>query len=130
MSAQPAGLGPIGQIAIAVHDLDAAVDFYRDKLGMAFLFRVPDLAFFDCGGIRLMLSRPEKPEFDHPSSIIYFKVDHIHAIYQALHERGVPFDDEPHLIAKMDTYDLWMAFFRDQDKNLLGIMSEQPYRTS
>ena len=70
MSAQPAGLGPIGQIAIVVHDLDAAVDFYRDKLGMAFLFRVPDLAFFDCGGMRLMLSRPEKPEFDHPSSII------------------------------------------------------------
>jgi catechol 2,3-dioxygenase-like lactoylglutathione lyase family enzyme len=130
MSAQPAGLGPIGQIAIAVQDLDAVVDFYRDKLGMAFLFRVPDLAFFDCGGIRLMLSRPEKPEFDHPSSIIYFKVDDIHAIYQALHERGVPFDDEPHLIANMETYDLWMAFFRDQDKNLLGIMSEQPHRTS
>jgi catechol 2,3-dioxygenase-like lactoylglutathione lyase family enzyme len=126
MSAQPAGLGPIGQIAIVVHDLDAAVDFYRDKLGMGFLFRVPDLAFFDCGGIRLMLSRPEKPEFDHPSSVIYFKVDDIHAIYQALRGRGVPFDDEPHVIANMETYDLWMAFFRDQDNNLLGIMSEVP----
>ena len=126
MSAQPAGLGPIGQIAIVVHDLDAAVDFYRDKLGMAFLFRVPDLAFFDCGGIRLMLSRPEKPEFDHPSSIIYFKVGDIQAMYQVLRERGVQFDDEPHLIATMDTYDLWMAFFRDLDKNLFGIMSEVP----
>ena len=126
MSAQPAGLGPIGQIAIVVHDLDAAVDFYRDRLGMAFLFRVPDLAFFDCGGMRLMLSRPEKPEFDHPSSIIYFKVGDIQAMYQALRERGVQFDDEPHLIATMDTYDLWMAFFRDLDKNLFGIMSEVP----
>ena len=127
MSAQLAGLGPIGQIAIVVHDLDAAVDFYRDKLGMAFLFRVPDLAFFDCGGIRLMLSRPEKPEFDHPSSIIYFRVDDIQAMYQTLRERGVAFDDEPHLIANMDTYDLWMAFFRDLDKNLFGIMSEVPH---
>ena len=130
MSTQPAGLGPIGQIAITVHDLDAAVDFYRDKLGMAFLFRVPQLAFFDCGGIRLMLSRPEKPEFDHPSSIIYFKVDDIHAMYATLRERGVQFDDAPHLIANMDTYDLWMAFFRDQDNNLLGIMGELPRASS
>ena len=126
MPAQSAGLGSIGQIAIAVHDLDAAVDFYRDKLGMAFLFRVPDLAFFDCGGIRLMLSRPEKLEFDHPSSVIYFKVDDIHTMYETLRDRGVPFDDAPHLIATMETYDLWMAFFRDLDRNLLGIMGELP----
>ena len=130
MSAQPAGLGPIGQIAITVHDLDAAVDFYRDKLGMAFLFRVPQLAFFDCAGIRLMLSRPEKPEFDHPSSIIYFKVDDIHAMHQTLRARGVHFDDEPHVIANMDTYDLWMAFFRDLDNNLFGIMGELPRASS
>ena len=126
MSTQPAGLGPIGQIAIVVHDLDAAVAFYRDKLGMAFLFSVPGLAFFDCGGIRLMLSRPEKPEFDHPSSIIYFKVDDIHAMYETLRGRGVPFDDAPHLIANMDSYDLWMAFFRDLENNMFGIMGEIP----
>lgn len=124
MSTQTTGLGPIGQIAIAVQDLDAAVAFYRDKLGMMFLFSVPGLAFFDCDGIRLMLSRPEKPEFDHPSSVIYFKVDDIHAMYATLRDRGVPFDDAPHMIANMDTYDLWMAFFRDQDNNLLGIMGE------
>ena len=126
MGAQPAGLGPIGQIAIAVHDLDAAVEFYRDKLGMLFLFRVPQLAFFDCDGIRLMLSRPETPDLDHPSSTIYFKVDDIHASYQSLRERGVQFDDAPHLIANMETYDLWMAFFRDHEHNLLAIMGEQP----
>jgi methylmalonyl-CoA/ethylmalonyl-CoA epimerase len=124
MSAQPAGLGPIGQIAIAVQDLDSAVAFYRDKLGIPFLFSVPGLAFFDCGGIRLMLSRPEQPEFDHPSSVIYFKVDDIHAMHATLTERGVSFDDAPHVIANMGTYDLWMAFFRDQDRNLLGIMGE------
>jgi methylmalonyl-CoA/ethylmalonyl-CoA epimerase len=71
-----------------------------------------------------MLSRPEKPEFDHPSSIIYFKVDDIHAMYQALRDRGVPFDDEPHLIANMETYDLWMAFFRDSENNVAALMSE------
>jgi len=127
MPNQPAGLGPIGQIAITVQDLDAAVAYYRDKLGIPFLFSVPGLAFFDCGGIRLMLSRPEQPEFDHPSSIIYFKVDDIHAMHATLAERGVPFDDAPHVIANMDTYDLWMAFFRDQDRNLLGIMCEVPH---
>ena len=124
MTSQPIGLGPIGQIAIAVNDLDAAVAFYRDKLGMAFLFSAPGLAFFDCGGVRLMLSRPETPELDHPSSIIYFKVDDIHAAHAALAERGVPFDEAPHMIANMGTYDLWMAFFRDQDRNLLAIMGE------
>ncbi len=115
----------IGQIATIVHDLDRAVAFYRDTLGFRFLFQAgPKLAFFDCGGIRLMLSIPEKPEFDHPGSILYFKVDDIQATYHTLEGRGVRFEGEPHLVAKLDTHDLWMAFFRDMDDNLLALMSE------
>ena len=80
MQANPAvGLSQIGQIAVKVKELDRAVAFYRDTLGMLFLFRAPNLAFFNCSGVRLMLSEPEKPEFDHPASIIYYKVDDIHA---------------------------------------------------
>jgi methylmalonyl-CoA/ethylmalonyl-CoA epimerase len=121
----PFGLGPIGQIAVPVQDLDAAVAFYRDTLGLPFLFRAPPgLAFFDCAGVRLLLSIPETNEIARHSSVIYFKVDDIQAAYQALCERGAPFDDEPHMIAQMETYDLWMAFLRDPAGNLLGIMSE------
>ena len=118
------GLSRIGQIAITAQDLDRAVAFYRDTLGMPCLFRVPNLAFFDCRGIRLMLSRPERPEVDHPASIIYYKVDDLQAAYAALKERGVSFVDEPHLIAKLTDHDLWMAFFHDSEGNTLALMSE------
>jgi len=118
------GLSQIGQIAVPVRNLETAIAFYRDQLGMRHLFTAGTLAFFDAGGIRLMLSVPEKAEFDHPSSIIYYKVDDIEAAYAALKGRGVMFEDEPHIIANMGTYDLWMTFFRDSEQNLLGIMSE------
>lgn len=115
----------LGQIATIVHDLDKAVAFYRDTLGFKFLFQAgPKLAFFDCGGVRLMLSLPETPEFDHPGSILYFKVDDIQATHRTLVDRGVRFAGEPHLVAKLETHDLWMAFFRDVDDNVLAIMSE------
>jgi catechol 2,3-dioxygenase-like lactoylglutathione lyase family enzyme len=117
----------LGQASIHVHDLDRAVAFYRDKLGMRFLFQAgPKLAFFDGGGVRLMLTVPEKPEFDHPSSIFYFKVADIRAVAQTLQPRGVEFDSPPHLIAAMPDHDLWMAFFRDADRNVLALMSEVP----
>ncbi len=118
------GLSHIGQIAVTVHELERAVEFYRDKLGMKHLFTVPKMAFFDCNGINLMLGLPEGAEFDHPSSIIYFAVDDIQSAFQTLSERGVRFEDEPHLVAKLDTYDLWLAFFRDCENNLLGLMSK------
>lgn len=118
------GLSQIGQIAVPVRNLETAIAFYRDQLGMRHLFTAGTLAFFDAGGIRLMLSVPEKAEFDHPSSIIYYKVDDIEAAYAALKGRGVMFEDKPHIIANMGTYDLWMTFFRDSEQNLLGIMSE------
>jgi len=117
-------LDRIGQIAINVKDLARAVRFYRDTLGMRFLFEVPNLAFFDCGGVRLMLSPPEKPEFDHPGSVLYYKVADITATFAALKGRDVDFIDEPHLIARMPDHDLWMVFFRDSEGNTLGLMSE------
>ena len=118
------GLAQIGQISVPVHDVKRATAFYRDTLGMKFLFEAPNLAFFDCGGVRLMLSLPEKPEFDHPSSIIYYRVDDIHEAFDALAARGVRFEGEPHLVARLPDHDLWMAFFRDVDDNVLALMSE------
>ena len=119
-------LDRIGQIAINVHDVARAVQFYRDTLGMRFLFEVPKLAFFDCGGVRLMLSLPESKEFDHPGSVLYYKVADINASHAALKARGVEFIDEPHLIARMPDHDLWMVFLHDSEGNTLGLMSEVP----
>ena len=121
---QSFGLAQIGQIAISVQDLERAVAFYRDKLGMQYLFTASTLAFFDCDGTRLMLSTPEPGQAHNGNSIIYFTVGDINAAYRELTERGVSFDDQPHIIANMGTYDLWMAFLRDSEHNLLGIMSE------
>ena len=119
------GLAQIGQIAIAMKDLPRAVAFYRDVLGLPFLFEAPPkLAFFDCAGVRLMLSEPEKPEFDHPASIIYYRVMNMQESVAVLKSRGAVFESDPHLIAKMPNHDLWMAFLRDPERNLIGLMSE------
>ena len=121
----PFGLSEIRQIAVNAHDIDRAVAFYRDKLGMKHLFSVPPkMAFFDCDGIMLMLSLPEKPEFDHASSIIYFSVDDIQEATKILTERGVEFREQPTFVADMGTYELWMAFFSDSENNLLALRSE------
>ena len=120
----PVSLSQIGQIAITVRNLDRAVEFYQSALGMKLLFRVPGMAFFDCGGVRLMMAIPEKPEFDHPASVIYYKVAELPAVHAALLAKNVKFDAAPHLIAKMPDHDLWMAFLRDSEGNLLGLMSE------
>jgi len=115
----------IGQIAVVVQDLDRAVAFYRDTLGMRFLFQAPPkLAFFDCGGVRLMLDVPEEEEFKHASSILYYKVDDIQATWATLRDRGVEFRDEPHMVARMPDHELWMTFFRDTEGNTLALMSE------
>lgn len=119
-------LSKIGQIAINVHDLERATAFYRDILRIKYLFSVPKMAFFDCGGIRLMLGIAERPEFDHPSSILYYAVTDIHRSYTTLQERGVIFERSPFLVAPMPTHDLWMAFFRDSENNLLSLMAEMP----
>jgi len=117
-------LSRISQIAINAHDVDRATAFYRDVLGLQHLFRAGQLSFFDCGGVRLMLDKPEKPEFDHPSSILYFRVDNIQSTYDRLRAGGTKFEDTPHLLARMPDHDLWMTFFRDSEGNLLALMSE------
>ena len=119
-----ADITSIGQIMIPVHDLGRAIAFYRDALGLQFLFEVPNMAFFNCGGVRLMLGLPEGPDTDHPASIIYYKVGDIRAAYERMVARGVKFEGQPHLIARMDDHDLWMAFLRDSEDNLLGLMCE------
>ena len=128
MSSAPRTLGitSIGQISINVHDLPRATAFYRDVLGLPLLFSVPNLAFFDCAGVRLMLGSAETPEFDHPSSILYFRVPDLNAAYQKLVERGAQIFAPPRLIAPMPTYDLWMAAFRDTEGNIHQLMSEVP----
>jgi methylmalonyl-CoA/ethylmalonyl-CoA epimerase len=118
------GLAQIGQINVRVHDLPRAVDFYRERLGMKFLFEVPRMAFFDCAGVRLLLALPEGEGFDHPSSILYFKVSDIQAATAELHRRTVEIVSEPELIAPMPDHDLWMSFFRDSEGNTLALMSE------
>jgi len=124
------GLSAIEQIAITVKDIDRAVAFYRDQLGMKHLFSAPpNLAFFDCDGIRLMLSPAPQPEFDHPSSIIYFKVDDIQRAHATLAERGVLFEEKPTFVADMGSYDLWLASFRDSENNLLALMGHLPKGT-
>jgi len=127
MSATAAGasmLSQIGQIAVPVTDIERAIHFYRETLGMRFLFHAPpDLAFFDVGGIRLMLDGPAKAHAGN-SSVIYYKVPDIHYAFDVLSARGVEFDSQPHLIVKMPDHELWMAFFRDPDRNLLALMSE------
>jgi methylmalonyl-CoA/ethylmalonyl-CoA epimerase len=118
-------LSRIGQIAVTVESVDRAVEFYRDKVGLTYLFGMPNMAFFDCGGIRLMLSVREKPD-ESFSSIIYYKVDDIEKTFDTLSGRGVPFEGKPHMIARMNSHDLWMAFFRDPDRNVMALMSEVP----
>ena len=118
------GLSQIGQISIPVQDLEVAVEFYRDSLGMEFLFQVPNMAFFDCGGVRVLLAVPEEDDADRRSSIIYFKVEEIHTATDTLRERGVVITSDPHLIAEMPDHELWMSFFHDPDGNMLALMAE------
>ena len=120
------GLSEIRQVAVTVSDLERAVAFYRDALGMKHLFSAPPgLAFFAAGNIRLMLSCPEKPDSERFTSALYFKVAEIQAARDALAARGVSFEAEPHRVAKMPDHELWMAFFRDPDRNLFGLMCEK-----
>ena len=123
-------LSQIGQISVNVHDLARAAVFYKDTLGMKHLFTVPPkMAFFDAGGIRLMLAIPERPDLDHPSSILYFKVANIENAHEALESRGVHFETKPMLVAPMADHDLWLAEFRDSENNVLALMCEKPKAT-
>ena len=118
----------IGQIAIAVSDIDRAVAFYRDTLGLELLFQAPPgLAFFNCGGIRLMLTTLQGAENDHRTSVIYYKVGDIQTSAENLKNKAIQFVQEPQLTARLQDHELWMAFIRDPDANLIGIMAEVPF---
>ena len=118
------GLGTIGQIHVSVSDVDRAVTFYRDVLGMTFLFQVPGqpMAFFDCDGVRLYLGRPESPVF-RSNPVLYFDVPDIDEAFAALEDRGVEFRDQPHVVPRAEETELWMTAFTDPDGNNLVLMS-------
>jgi methylmalonyl-CoA/ethylmalonyl-CoA epimerase len=117
-------LSRIHQISVRAHDIDRAVRFYRDTLGLALLFQAPPkMAFFDCGGVRLLLAPPE-PEFDHQGSIVYFAVDDIKAAHATLVSRGARFRTDPHMVAKLPDREVWLADFEDSVVNVLDLMSE------
>lgn len=120
------GIMRVGQVAINAKDVARATAFYRDVLGLKFLFSAGQLAFFDCGGVRLMLDKPENAEFDHPSSILYFAVPDIEAAHQKLVDAGVSIFEVPRIVAPMPDHDLWMCFFRDTEGNVMALMSEVP----
>ncbi len=119
--------GELGQVSFTVSDIDRAIVFLRDKVGLPFLFQVGPggLAFFMLGSVRLMVTKPEGKTTAVANSTLYLKVADIDASVAELTARGVVFEDEPHLIAKMPDHELWMAFFRDPDGSLLGLMCEK-----
>ncbi|TDL31784.1 VOC family protein [Jeotgalibacillus sp. S-D1] len=114
----------VGQIGVPVRNLKRANQFYRDRLGLKFLFETDTMSFFDCEGVRLFLSLPEKEKFARASSVIYFTVGDIHQTYKKWHADGVEFIGEPHRINKSGNTETWMAFFKDPEENTLAIMSE------
>ena len=123
---QDFGIRTLGQLSMNAKDLERATAFYRDTLGIPFLFQVPKMSFFDLDGVRLMLATPESPAYDHPGSILYFDVEDIRGAHASLQERGVAFAADPGLIADMGDHELWMAFFQDTEGNQLALMSEVP----
>lgn len=125
-AADPIAIDGLGQISIIAHDLPRATAFYRDVLGLPLLFTAEGMAFFNCGGVRLMLGPASAPELDHPSSILYFRVPDVHAAHRHLVAMGVKIEAPPRLIARMPTYDLWMVGFRDSEDNIMQLMSEVP----
>jgi methylmalonyl-CoA/ethylmalonyl-CoA epimerase len=119
-------LNRIGQIALAVADVDRAETFYRDVLGLRHLYRFGDLTFFDCAGVRLLLEKLHDPNNVAPGSPLYFDCHDIALAVAELTGRGVRFNGPPHLIAPMPDHDLWMAFFTDPDGHTLALMQEAP----
>ena len=116
----------IGQIAVVCKDVPRAKAFYQGVLGLRHLFDAPpSLSFFDCGGVRLMLTPAERPEDDHLSSILYYQVQNIEAVHEDLAAKGVKFVNPPHVVARMPDYELWLGEFRDSEGNALALMEEK-----
>ena len=116
----------IGQIAVVCQDVARATAFYRDTLGLQFLFAAgPTLSFFQCGAVRLMLSTSEGTGDKTLSSMLYYFVTDIEGTQRDLKAKGVEFLEEPHMIAKMPDHDLWLSAFKDSEGNMLGLMEEK-----
>jgi methylmalonyl-CoA/ethylmalonyl-CoA epimerase len=122
MSPQISG---ILQIAISVKDIDRATAFYRDSLALRLLFNAPNMAFFDCDGIRLYLAAGQGAEQHGASSYVYFRSSDVAALSATLKEKAVAIHQEPHIIARMPDHDLWLLWIRDSEGNLLGVMEER-----
>lgn len=118
-------LGRIGQIALSVHDMDRAVAFYRDVVGLKFLFQAPNVAFFDVAGVRLMLGQAEPVELKPAGTYLYFESVDLDADFAALTSGGAQVEQAPHFVAKLGAKDLWMAAFRDPDGNVFELMTER-----
>jgi|SRR6185437_2171080 methylmalonyl-CoA/ethylmalonyl-CoA epimerase len=126
-AAAGATITALGQVAVTVQDVERSTRFYRDAVGLRFLFAAPPgLAFFDMGGVRLMLTVPEGRFTPGSGTVLYLRVSDIRAAHAAMSARGVAFVDQPHLVAPMPDHDLWMCFFRDPDGYTLGLMCERP----
>jgi methylmalonyl-CoA/ethylmalonyl-CoA epimerase len=122
----PVNLNQIGQIALPVGDVDRSEAFYEEALGLRKLYRFGNLAFFDCGGVRLLLEKATDVANLKPQGCVYFRCADIALAVEELGKRGVAFTSKPHLIAKMGDHDLWMAFFTDPDGHMLALMQEAP----
>lgn len=119
-------LSTVGQIAITVSDVEKALAFYRDTLGLEFLFSAgPELAFLNADGVRIMLSTPQGAGTVGANSILYFKVSDIEAVHSSVVARGARNERDPQLAAKMPDHELWTGFLRDPDGNLVGLMEEK-----
>lgn len=119
-------LAEIGQIALTVKDVSAALPFYRDTLGLEFLFSpAPTLAFLKAGSVRIMLSTPQGAGTVGANSILYFRVNDIETAYAAIVKRGASGERPPQAAAKLPDHELWLGFIRDPDGNLIGLMEEK-----
>jgi methylmalonyl-CoA/ethylmalonyl-CoA epimerase len=125
MVAPDTSISGIAQLHVNVKDLERATRFYRDVVGLPFLFEAPGMSFFRCGEVRLMLGRAEKPELDHPSSIVYFRVGDIDAAHDRLKSQ-ISFESPPHLVHRDARHEMWLAFFHDSEDNLLALLCEKP----
>jgi methylmalonyl-CoA/ethylmalonyl-CoA epimerase len=120
----------VGQLLIPVRDLGRAILFYRDTLGIRFLFEAPpQMSFFQAGNVRLLVGVPEPGRIEARGSVVYFKVDDIHAVHRTLVDRGVPFSAAPHRVHRAESYELWLAELSDPDGNVLALMAEIPLST-
>jgi methylmalonyl-CoA/ethylmalonyl-CoA epimerase len=122
------GQSHIGQIAVTCKNVGRASAFYRDVLGLRHLFDAgPNLSFFDCGGVRVMLTTVERPEDDHAGSMLYFFVTDIEGVQRDLSAQGVEFLEQPRLIARLPDRDVWLTAFNDSEGNPMGIMEERAH---